>query len=180
MVKIRLRRIGKKGQPSYRVVVTTPARRGRAVHREHRQLRPMREPSSSRSTVPEHWTGSARRPALAGGDPADEIAGVIPGRSPHRRRSRQPGLKPAAPASQRSSSHGSRETLEFIVSWLVEHPDDVRVEEEDSGRTVIYDLFLHPRRRRVIGRSGRVARAIRTSSRPPPKEDRNALVEIVD
>ena len=45
---------------------------------------------------------------------------------------------------------GSRETLEYIVSWLVEHPDDVRVEEEDSGRTVIYDLFLRLQAERGI------------------------------
>jgi predicted RNA-binding protein YlqC (UPF0109 family) len=77
---------------------------------------------------------------------------------------------------------GSRETLEFVVSWLVEHPDDVRVEEEDSGRTVIFDLFLHPDDvGRVIGRSGRVARAIRTVVKAAAaKEGRNALVEIVD
>ena len=77
---------------------------------------------------------------------------------------------------------GSRETLEYIVSWLVEHPDDVGVEEEDSGRTVIYDLFLHPDDvGRVIGRSGRVARAIRSVVKAAAaKEDRNALVEIVD
>ncbi|HWD07980.1 MAG TPA: KH domain-containing protein [Actinomycetota bacterium] len=77
---------------------------------------------------------------------------------------------------------GSRETLEYIVSWLVEYPDDVRVEEDDSGRTVVYDLFLHPDDvGRVIGRSGRVARAIRTVVKAAAaKEDRNALVEIND
>lgn len=77
---------------------------------------------------------------------------------------------------------GSRETLEYVVSYLVEQPDDVRVEESDSGRTVIYDLFVHPDDvGRVIGRGGRVARAIRAIVKAAAvKEDRNALVEIVD
>ena len=106
----------------------------------------------------------------------------FPGRSPDRPRNRQLGLKPAPASQGQLQAMGSRETLEYIVSWLVEHPDDVRVEEEDSGRTVIYDLFLHPDDvGRVIGRSGRVARAIRSVVKAAAaKEDRNALVEIVD
>jgi predicted RNA-binding protein YlqC (UPF0109 family) len=77
---------------------------------------------------------------------------------------------------------GSRETLEYLVSWIVEHPDEVRVEESLEGHTVAYDLFVHPEDvGRVIGRSGRVARAIRTIVKAAAaKEDRNALVEIID
>lgn len=76
----------------------------------------------------------------------------------------------------------SRDTLEFIVSYLVEYPDEVRIEESGSGRTVIYDLFVHPDDvGRVIGRSGRMARAIRTVVKAAAaREDRNAVVEIVD
>ncbi|MCA1839332.1 MAG: KH domain-containing protein [Actinomycetota bacterium] len=76
----------------------------------------------------------------------------------------------------------SRETLEFIVSYLVDNPDDVRVEEEEQGRTIIYDLFVHPDDiGKVIGRSGRTARAIRTVVKAAAmREDRNAIVEIVD
>jgi predicted RNA-binding protein YlqC (UPF0109 family) len=76
----------------------------------------------------------------------------------------------------------SRETLEFIVSYLVDNPDDVRIEEEESGRTIIYDLFVHPDDiGKVIGRSGRTARAIRAVVKAAAvREDRNAIVEIVD
>jgi predicted RNA-binding protein YlqC (UPF0109 family) len=76
----------------------------------------------------------------------------------------------------------SRETLEFIVSYLVDHPDDVRIEEDESGRTVVYDVFVHPDDvGKVIGRNGRIARAIRAVVKAAAlREDRNAIVEIVD
>ena len=76
----------------------------------------------------------------------------------------------------------SRETLEFIVSYLVDHPNDVRIEEDESGRTVVFDLFVHPDDvGKVIGRNGRIARAIRAVVKAAAlREDRNAIVEIVD
>lgn len=76
----------------------------------------------------------------------------------------------------------SKETLEFVVSYLVDFPDDVRIEEDESGRTVVYDLFVHPDDvGKVIGRNGRIARAIRAVVKAAAlREDRNAIVEIVD
>lgn len=76
----------------------------------------------------------------------------------------------------------SRETLEFVVSYLVDFPDEVRVEQDLSGRTIIYDLYVHPDDvGKVIGRNGRIARAIRTVVKAAAlREDRNAIVEIVD
>ncbi len=76
----------------------------------------------------------------------------------------------------------SRNTLEFIVSYLVDHPDEIQIEEEESGRTIIYDLIVHPEDvGKVIGRGGRIARAIRTVVKvAAAREDRNSLVEIVD
>lgn len=76
----------------------------------------------------------------------------------------------------------SRDTLEFIVSFLVDNPDDIRIEEELQGETVIYDLFVHPDDvGKVIGRRGRTARSIRTVVKAAAvKENQNAIVEIVD
>lgn len=76
----------------------------------------------------------------------------------------------------------ARSTLEFIVSYLVEHPDDIQIEEEESGRTVIYDLIVHPDDvGKVIGRSGRIARALRTVVKVAASRDgQNAMVEIID
>ena len=76
----------------------------------------------------------------------------------------------------------SRETLEFIVSYLVDHPNDVRIEEDDSERTIVYELYVHPDDvGKVIGRNGRIARALRTVVKAAPlREDRNAIVDIID
>lgn len=75
----------------------------------------------------------------------------------------------------------SRETLDFIVSYLVDNPDDVRIEESESGATIVYELFVHPDDvGKVIGRNGRIARALRTVVKAAAaREDRNAIVEIV-
>jgi len=77
---------------------------------------------------------------------------------------------------------GTRATLQFIVPFLVEHPDEIQIEEEESGRTLIFDLIVHPDDvGKVIGRNGRIARALRTVVKTAAGlEDKNALIEIVD
>lgn len=76
----------------------------------------------------------------------------------------------------------SRSTLEFLVSYLVEYPDEVRIEETEAGRSVVFDLFVHPDDvGKVIGRSGRIARALRTVVKAAAlRENRNVVVEIID
>ena len=52
------------------------------------------------------------------------------------------------------------ELIEFIVKAIVENPDDVAVRESDGGR--LLELETHEDDRgRVIGRQGRVAKAMR-------------------
>lgn len=76
---------------------------------------------------------------------------------------------------------GSRDTLEFVVSYLVDYPDDIEVDEVEQGRTLIYELSVHPDDfGKVIGRSGRIARALRTVVKAAAvPEDRNVVVEII-
>jgi hypothetical protein len=75
----------------------------------------------------------------------------------------------------------SRDTLDFIVSYLVDNPDDIRIEESQEGRTIFYELSVHPDDvGKVIGKGGRIARALRTVVKAAAaREDRNAVVEIV-
>lgn len=77
---------------------------------------------------------------------------------------------------------GSRATLEYLVPFLVDHPEDIRVEEEESDGTTIYDLFVHPDDvGKVIGRNGRIARALRTVVKAAAvSEDKHVAVEIAD
>ncbi|GGG21570.1 UPF0109 protein [Lysinibacillus alkalisoli] len=56
-----------------------------------------------------------------------------------------------------------KQLIETIVLPLVDYPNDVRIETEESDNRVVYKLFVHPKDRgKVIGKQGRVAKAIRT------------------
>lgn len=53
--------------------------------------------------------------------------------------------------------------LEHLVRGIVEHPDDVTVAERSGKRGRTLEVHVHPDDLgRVIGRSGRTARALRT------------------
>ena len=53
--------------------------------------------------------------------------------------------------------------IETIVKPLVDYPEDVRIETDENESRIVYKLFVHPEDRgKVIGKQGRVAKAIRT------------------
>lgn len=55
------------------------------------------------------------------------------------------------------------EALEHLVRGIVDHPDDVRVQSRALRRGELLEIRVHPDDLgRVIGRSGRTARALRT------------------
>jgi predicted RNA-binding protein YlqC (UPF0109 family) len=52
------------------------------------------------------------------------------------------------------------ELVAFVAKGIVSNPDEIRVRESDGGR--LLELETHPEDRgRVIGRQGRVAKAMR-------------------
>jgi uncharacterized protein len=54
------------------------------------------------------------------------------------------------------------EALEHLVKGIVDHPDDVRVDMVDNRRGQRLEIRVHPEDLgRVIGRSGRTAKALR-------------------
>ncbi|MBR3692005.1 MAG: KH domain-containing protein [Clostridia bacterium] len=56
-----------------------------------------------------------------------------------------------------------KELLIYIVSNIVEHPEDVVVTEEATDEELTLKLSVNPSDvGKVIGRQGRIARAIRT------------------
>lgn len=74
-----------------------------------------------------------------------------------------------------------KELLEFIARSLVEHPDEVTVTEIDHGDGVItYQLHVSPSDMgKVIGKQGRVARAIRSVVKAAATKQRKKVsVEI--
>ena len=49
-----------------------------------------------------------------------------------------------------------------LARGLVDHPDQVRVEADEQGATTVLNLFVAPEDLgQVIGRGGRIARALR-------------------
>jgi len=53
--------------------------------------------------------------------------------------------------------------LEHIVKGIVDHPEDVRINESTSPRGDLLEVRVHPDDLgRVIGRGGRTAKALRT------------------
>jgi uncharacterized protein len=76
-----------------------------------------------------------------------------------------------------------RELLEYLVSALVERPDEVKVEEfeEDDGTLVLELSVADDDYGKVIGRGGRTAQAIRTVVKAAAvKDNRRVLVDIVE
>jgi predicted RNA-binding protein YlqC (UPF0109 family) len=74
------------------------------------------------------------------------------------------------------------ELLEYLARRLVDQPDAVRVERVEEEDTVV--LRLHVAQDdlgKVIGRQGRIARALRTVVRAgSARERRRVQLEIVD
>jgi uncharacterized protein len=74
------------------------------------------------------------------------------------------------------------ELLEFLARSLVDDPGAVRVEEAEEEDALVLRLHVAPADvGKVIGRQGRIARALRTVVRAAgARENRRVLLEIVD
>jgi predicted RNA-binding protein YlqC (UPF0109 family) len=72
--------------------------------------------------------------------------------------------------------------LAYLARELVDDPEAVRVEEEDRDDALVLVLRVAPDDvGKVIGRQGRIARALRTLVRASSARDgRRVLVEIAD
>jgi len=76
-----------------------------------------------------------------------------------------------------------KELLEYLARGLVEHPDQVRVNEvhEDDGATVLELSVADDDYGNVIGRGGRTAAALRTVVKTAAaRSRRRVFVDIVD
>jgi hypothetical protein len=76
-----------------------------------------------------------------------------------------------------------KELLEYLARGLVEHPDQVRVNElnDDDGSTVLELSVADDDYGNVIGRGGRTAAALRTVVKTAAtKSKRRVFVDIVD
>ncbi|MGE7917835.1 KH domain-containing protein [Viridibacillus sp. NPDC093762] len=56
-----------------------------------------------------------------------------------------------------------KQLIETIVKPLVDYPEEVRITTEESPNRIVYKLSVHPSDMgKVIGKQGRVAKAMRT------------------
>jgi predicted RNA-binding protein YlqC (UPF0109 family) len=75
-----------------------------------------------------------------------------------------------------------QELIEYIATTLVDHPDQVRVKASGDGDRVRLELSVAPGDMgRVIGKSGKVANAIRSVLRvAAEREGKQATLDVVE
>jgi len=74
-----------------------------------------------------------------------------------------------------------KELVEVLAKALVDHPDEVVVTETEKDNTTIVELRVSPTDMgKVIGKQGRIAKAIRSLVKAAAsKDDKKVIVEIV-
>lgn len=72
-----------------------------------------------------------------------------------------------------------KELLEAIVKNLVDHPDKIQITEEEDNNVVTLTLRVSSEDMgKVIGKHGRIARAIRTVVKAAAHDGKKIVVEI--
>ena len=75
-----------------------------------------------------------------------------------------------------------KELVEVIASALVDNPDGVVVTERQEGKTTVLEVRVADGDMgKVIGKQGRIAKAIRSVVKAAAsKEDKKVVVDIID
>ena len=74
-----------------------------------------------------------------------------------------------------------KELVEVIARSLVDNPDDVVVTQKDSGKSILIELKVAPADMgKVIGKQGRIAKAIRSVVKAAAaRDDKKVIVDIL-
>lgn len=71
--------------------------------------------------------------------------------------------------------------LEYVVSALVDHVQDVDIQQVDNDRASIFYVHLHPDDiGKVIGKNGRTIGALRNILNSASKDHRRIQIEIIE
>ena len=164
MLRIRLRRVGAKKKPSYRIVVAdSRAPRDGSFVDQVGHYNPLTDPptiSMDEDKVVK-WLGN-------GAQPSEPVEMML----------RKMGIF----EKLRGVTGVMKELIEYIAKSLASNPDEVRVTEEsdDDGQVVLKLLVADEDKGKIIGKQGRVAQAMRVLLRVRAvKEDTRASLEIV-
>lgn len=73
------------------------------------------------------------------------------------------------------------ELVEFIAKSLVDNPEEVKVSEVEGAQSIVIELKVAPEDMgKIIGKQGRIAKAIRTVVKAASiKDNKRVVVEIV-
>jgi predicted RNA-binding protein YlqC (UPF0109 family) len=77
----------------------------------------------------------------------------------------------------------SRALIEYLGTWLLDHPEDLSIEEVEGERgELIFEITVHSEDMgKLIGKRGRVIQALRSLVRAAAqREGQSVLVEVVD
>ena len=161
-VKIRLKRLGEKKSPFYRIIVadSRSPRNGRFIE-EIGTYDPNYDPCKLNidSELAKKW--------LANGAQPTEVVGKLSRWLVSKSKSLMEVLS-------------MKELVEIIAKALVDNPDEVVVTETEKDKAIIVDLKVAPSDMgKVIGKSGRIAKSIRSVvSAAASKTDKKVIVEI--
>ena len=74
-----------------------------------------------------------------------------------------------------------KELVEVIAKALVDHPEEVSVNEKNEGRTIVLELHVaEGDMGKEIGKQGRIAKAIRSVVKAAAaKKDKKVVVDIM-
>ena len=77
----------------------------------------------------------------------------------------------------------SRELLEYVGPWLLDHPEDLEITEGESDRDgIVLEIKVNPEDMgKIIGKRGRIIRSLRALARASAnREEGPVMVEVVD
>lgn len=74
-----------------------------------------------------------------------------------------------------------KDLVEMLAKSLVKNPEEVKVTEKEVNSSIVYELNVAPEDMgRIIGKQGRIAKAIRTVVKAAAtRENRSVMVEII-
>ncbi|HIW20541.1 MAG TPA: KH domain-containing protein [Candidatus Dorea intestinavium] len=75
-----------------------------------------------------------------------------------------------------------KELLDVITKALVDSPQEVKITEREDNETTVFEIHVADSDMgKVIGKQGRIAKAIRAVAKAAAaKEDKKVVVDIVD
>ena len=161
-VKIRLRRMGQKKAPFYRIIVadSRSPRDGKFIE-EIGYYNPNVEPSDVKvnEELAQKWLSTGAQPT--------EIVSRL--------------FKNAGIIKFTVGESVMKELVEVIATSLVDHPEEVVVTETVTDKSIVLELKVAPDDMgKVIGKQGRIAKAIRTVVKSAAsKDDKKVIVEIL-